>query len=501
MYIHSGLLLFATSHTQRIEMTLSCPFRDKFCFVCGMFAPPNHMHQITENFELGYEDFFDKVVVPTWYKPNVSCDYCYRCMVAYHSGSDRDFKKHMIKYSAPVQWLPRSEHVAASCYFCQSNTFGFNYMNRERIRYAELPSVIPAELRTGEEINEAEEPLEEQTFGSQAIIMKDASEQQVVKIEVSASTVSPSAQQLSTSSGDASRRLTESTNRSSTLSSIASVHSEYIPSDVEANEQHLITNSDYEDIKRLAKMAPMVSESIASRLVQWKLVAHDFKITSTRKRSNRENLDECFDFHESTKITYCVDIDSLFECLNHTHVPEEWRLFIDSSVESLKAVLLHIGNKYPSVPIAYGREVKENYDTMKLILELINYDLHAWKICCDLKIVSLLTGVKGGYSKQQCFLCLWEGRLRHLHYTDHRWKPRVTYQLGIDSIDHMPLVPASKIILPPLHIKLGLVRNLVRAIKSNNDAFELLKAIFPRLTAAKVDNGELFCCDIGCAYF
>ena len=36
------------------------------------------------------------------------------------------------------------------------------------------------------------------------------------------------------------------------------------------------------------------------------------------------------------------------------HDPDEWRLFIDSSKASLKAVLLHNVNQNPSVPVAHA---------------------------------------------------------------------------------------------------------------------------------------------------
>lgn len=54
--------------------------------------------------------------------------------------------------------------------------------------------------------------------------------------------------------------------------------------------------------------------------------------------------------------------------MGNTYIAEEWRIFIDSSQSSLKAVLLHMHNTQPSVPIAYGIKMKETYDTMKLIL-------------------------------------------------------------------------------------------------------------------------------------
>jgi hypothetical protein len=49
-------------------------------------------------------------------------------------------------------------------------------------------------------------------------------------------------------------------------------------------------------------------------------------------------------------------------------------LFIDSSKVSLKAVLLHNGNKYPSVPLAHAVNMKESYENVKLLLEKIHYE-------------------------------------------------------------------------------------------------------------------------------
>jgi len=42
------------------------------------------------------------------------------------------------------------------------------------------------------------------------------------------------------------------------------------------------------------------------------------------------------------------------------HDPTEWCLFMDSSNASLQAVLLHNGNKLPSVPLAHAANMKES---------------------------------------------------------------------------------------------------------------------------------------------
>jgi len=61
------------------------------------------------------------------------------------------------------------------------------------------------------------------------------------------------------------------------------------------------------------------------------------------------------------------------ECFKSTHDPEEWRLFVDSWKLGLKAVLLHNGNRLPSIPVAHVVHVKETYDNLKQLLNAIEY--------------------------------------------------------------------------------------------------------------------------------
>ena len=89
--------------------------------------------------------------------------------------------------------------------------------------------------------------------------------------------------------------------------------------------------------------------------------------------------------------------------LAYEHTPDEWRRFIDSSKVSLKAVLLHNGNTKPSVPVAHAVGMKETYDSMEILLKIINYSDHNWNICGDLKVISLLLGLQLGYTKHMCF--------------------------------------------------------------------------------------------------
>jgi len=82
----------------------------------------------------------------------------------------------------------------------------------------------------------------------------------------------------------------------------------------------------------------------------------------------------------------------------------DWRLFIDASMSSLKAVLLHNGNEYATVPVAHSGSLKETYDNLDFLLQK-KYFEHQWIVCGDLKIIGLLLGQHWGYTKTPCFPC------------------------------------------------------------------------------------------------
>ena len=124
--------------------------------------------------------------------------------------------------------------------------------------------------------------------------------------------------------------------------------------------------------------------------------------------------------------------------------PQEWRLFIDSSVRSLKCVLLHNGNKYASIPIGHSISMREEYDSIKQILEKVAYLKYQWKICVDLKMVNFLLGQQNGYTKYPCFLCMWDSRAKSEHWTRKEWPLRKEMIAGEKNIIHQPWLPQKR---------------------------------------------------------
>ena len=80
-------------------------------------------------------------------------------------------------------------------------------------------------------------------------------------------------------------------------------------------------------------------------------------------------------FSQEDCVVFCNDVCSVMEVLGHEYNPDHWRLFIVSSKVSLKVVLLHNGNRFPSVPLTHAANMKESSESMKLLFGRIQYDL------------------------------------------------------------------------------------------------------------------------------
>ena len=133
--------------------------------------------------------------------------------------------------------------------------------------------------------------------------------------------------------------------------------------------------------------------------------------------------------------------------------------------------------------------LKERYEHIKTVLDLLKYEEHKWIICVDLKMVNFLLGQQSGYTKFPCFLCLWDSRAKDRHWIQKEWQVRESLQVGQNNIIHEPLVQHEKIVFPPLHIKLGLMKQFVKALSTESDCFKYLCNAFPGITIEKLKAG------------
>jgi hypothetical protein len=161
-------------------------------------------------------------------------------------------------------------------------------------------------------------------------------------------------------------------------------------------------------------------------------------------------------------------------------------LLIDSSKLSSKAVLLHNGNEKPSTPLTFEAHMKESYDNMKFLLTVIQYEKYSWYVCGDLQVIALLLGLQLGYTKFCCFLCEWDSRDQKTHFVKKQWPKRENLTPGKKNVTCKPLVDPKKAYLPPLHIKLGLMKKFVKAMDCDVQGFLYLQRKFARISDAKI---------------
>jgi hypothetical protein len=84
-------------------------------------------------------------------------------------------------------------------------------------------------------------------------------------------------------------------------------------------------------------------------------------------------------------------------------------------------------------------------------------------------MVNFLLGHQGGYTRYPCFLCLWDSRAKKEHWRRKVWPSRKNMSVGQANIIHEPLISRENIILPPLHIKLGLIKQFLKALDKSGD--------------------------------
>ena len=213
-------------------------------------------------------------------------------------------------------WRELRNH-GSDCYFCLTNITGFNASSRKKIKYPNLRSAMRP-VPHSDDLPVPTPPVNKDLLSSL--------DEEMPSREDSAESIS--------------------------LQDIESTYS-----GTSGNEPHWITQEDLNDLARDLYLSKQQSELLASRLKQWNLVQEDVRITSFR---NRNKYLASF-FVMDNKLCYCTNIPGLFTSLGLPYNPSDWRLFKDSSKRSLKGVLLHNGNKYPSIPIAHSVHLNESY--------------------------------------------------------------------------------------------------------------------------------------------
>lgn len=411
---------------------------DNFCYICGEITFTSQKRSITGMIKKAYNLYFGCKIGDqdkSW-APHICCNYCGTALEQWLNG-----KKPSMRFAVPMIWREPTDHVS-NCYFCMVPPIekGLNKKKKLSVHYPNIPSAIRP-VPHGEELPIPKAP--------KSFVIESSEE------EPEACSPPPS----------------------------TSHDPDFLPAT--PTEPHLITQMELSDLIRDLDLPKNKAELLGSRLQQWNLLASDVRTSFYRHREK----DLIPFFAQEGHVAVCIDVHGLFSAIGLCYDPDDWRLFVDASKSSLKAVLLHNSNQLPSVPVAYAVSMKETYENLKELLRCINYDQHHWSICGDLKVIAILLGLQGGYTKYCCFICEWDSRAREMHYAKRDWPLRQSLQPGSKNVNHPALVDSNKIILPPLHIKLGLMKNFVKAMDKNKAGFKYLGSKFPALSTAKINEG------------
>lgn len=405
---------------------------NSFCYICGEFMVKKHQRNITEFVKNVYFAYFG-VKLGDQEKSWAPHKVCYVCVEDLRKWSNR--KKKSFKFGVPMVWREQKNHTD-DCYFCMVDVSGYNSKNKKGISYPNLHSALRP-VPHGE--------------GIPVPIPPD------------------SLQALCTTSSD----------------------SEFDEPDIgsecefESSKPQLFEQNELDDLVRDLCLTKEKAELLGSRLKEKNLLAPGTSFCGYRTREKKFVPY----FEKEGDLVFCSNVTGLVEEFGIKYNKDDWRLFIDSSKRSLKAVLLHNSNIYSSLPVAHSVYLKESYDNLQLVLQKIKYHNHEWILCGDLKVLGMLLGQQSGFTKYPCFLCEWDSRARDQHWTKKIWPNRRHLEPGSKNIVRVSLVDPKKILLPPLHIKMGLMKQFVKALTKTESCFQYLCTKFPHLSEAKLKEG------------
>lgn len=256
---------------------------DKFCFVCGLYIFNNSIQKVlTENILISYKQYFGFKArfVDKPWTPNSVCGTCFNILIKFGKG----IKKYL-NFGKPVEWRNPIDHVT-DCYFCLTKIQGGKF------RKAFYPDV-----------------------------------QSVTKTAPNSSRY-PKRQPLAP-------KPTTSSPREVSDSDFGAC------SDLEINQKPKLMNQiALNDLCRDLNLSKQKSELLASRLHERGFLKSEVRVSFYRNRSKKFEQY----FSKTVKFCYCNNVNELFAAFEQNHDTNEWRLFIDGSKYSVKAVLLHKGN-------------------------------------------------------------------------------------------------------------------------------------------------------------
>lgn len=476
-----------------------------FCFICGKVTLSKKRYW-SDKVEDIYKLCFDCEVTENISPDDICKTCCWRLMEFKRNARPMPFKE-------PMKWLA-DEHDNENCYACANKKAKYvKQKDRHMFQYVAVPSIempiydvddmpqspVPSTSSSAPDIM-PQSPVPSTSSSvpeimpqPQALSLTSSEEEDIESCPGMDLAVTPDASPNINQPIDtdiASEAHPGSSVVSSEMKQVSSIGwqppQRSLPKDT---TPVLISQKRLDKMLAKSRLSKKQSETMARFLKTDNLLERGVKITAYRKR--HLPYQACFKVVGNNSFVYCPNIKKLMSTMGIKYNTMDWYLFIDGSSSSLKAVLIHRTTDKPSIPVAYSAKMKESYENIEIILKAIKYKEHYWKICCDFKVMAFLCGLKGGYAKYMCYKCLWDSRYNaRSQYQKTDWPPRkADGKIGDHSQEKKPLVSFDKLLLPPLHLKLGIVKNFIKQVVKKEPVFQCLTEIFPKLTPAKIKEG------------
>ncbi|GFU57686.1 uncharacterized protein TNCV_3638411 [Trichonephila clavipes] len=205
------------------------------------------------------------------------------------------------------------------------------------------------------------------------------------------------------------------------------------------NDPKLFSQSGLNDLIRDLGLPKDTAEVLGSRLKERNLLNSGVSFWWYRFRE-KEFISF---FTQEGDLVFCNNVPAILEMFKIMYEPEEWRLFIEKEFES----------------------------------------------CTSSQCILGILGQQSGYTKFPCFLCEWDSLDRKQHYVKQTWPIRKALIPGVKNVERQSLVDPKKILFPPFHIKLGLMKQFVKALDKEGECFKYLCEQFPGLSDAKLKEG------------
>ncbi|GBN64131.1 hypothetical protein AVEN_169728-1 [Araneus ventricosus] len=105
----------------------------------------------------------------------------------------------------------------------------------------------------------------------------------------------------------------------------------------------------------------------------------------------------------------------------------------------------------------------------------------------------MLLGQQAGYTKYPYLLCEWDRRDKKNHRIKKEWPHGKAIKPRNKNVIKGSLVDPSQVLLLPLHIKLGLMKQFIKALSKEGskegESFKYLGNKFPGLSEANIKEG------------